>query len=49
VERVAAAGTPHEVYRYTTGHGSLDIDEEVRQIRTVLAFLGRQVPGLRPL
>jgi dipeptidyl aminopeptidase/acylaminoacyl peptidase len=49
VDRVAAAGTPHEVYRYTTGHGSLDIDEEIRQIRTVLDFLGRQVPGLRPL
>ena len=49
VDRVAAAGTPHEVYRYTTGHGSLDIDEEIRQIRTILDFLRRQVPGLRPL
>ena len=48
-EPYAAAGTPHEVYRYATGHGSLDIDEEIRQIRTVLDFLGRQVPGLRPL
>jgi len=27
----------------TTGHGSLDLDEEVRQIRTVLDFLARQV------
>jgi dipeptidyl aminopeptidase/acylaminoacyl peptidase len=49
VDRVAAAGTPHEVYRYTTGHGSLDIDEEIRQIRTILDFLRRQVPGLRPV
>jgi dipeptidyl aminopeptidase/acylaminoacyl peptidase len=49
VDRVAAAGTLHDVYRYTTGHGSLDIDEEIRQIRTVLDFLGLQVPGLRQL
>ena len=46
VERIDAAGKPHEVYRYTTGHGSLDNDEEVRQIRTILDFLQREVPGL---
>jgi len=48
VDRLAVAGKPHEVYRYTTGHGSLDIDEEVRQIRAVLDFLQREVPGLLP-
>ena len=47
VDLIAGAGKPHEVYRYTTGHGSLDIDEEVRQIRTILDFLHREVPGLR--
>jgi dienelactone hydrolase len=46
VDRVAAAGTPHEVYRYATGHGSLDVEEEVRQLRAILAFLHREVPGL---
>ena len=46
IDRVAAAGVRHEVYRYTTGHGSLDTDEEVRQIRTILDFLEREVPGL---
>jgi dipeptidyl aminopeptidase/acylaminoacyl peptidase len=46
VDRVAAAGVPHEVYRYTTGHGSLDTDEEVRQIAAILEFLRREVPGL---
>jgi len=49
VDRLAGAGKPHEVYRYTTGHGSLDIDEEVRQIRAVLDFLQREVPGLQPV
>jgi dipeptidyl aminopeptidase/acylaminoacyl peptidase len=48
VDRVAEAGKRYDVYRYTTGHGSLDTDEEVRQIRTILAFLEREVPGLRP-
>ena len=46
VDRVAAAGTPHEVYRYATGHGSNDVDEEVRQLGAVLDFLRRRVPGL---
>jgi dipeptidyl aminopeptidase/acylaminoacyl peptidase len=46
VDEIAAAGTPHEVYRYTTGHGSHDVDEEVRQIAAILDFLRQQVPGL---
>jgi acetyl esterase/lipase len=46
VDRIAANGTPHEVYRYATGHGSLDVDEEVRQLRAILSFLQREVPGL---
>ena len=49
VDRLASAGKPHEVYRYTTGHGSLDLDEEVRQLRAVLDFLQREVPGLQPV
>jgi dipeptidyl aminopeptidase/acylaminoacyl peptidase len=46
VDRIATGGKRHEVYRYTTGHGSLDTDEDVRQIRTILRFLLREVPGL---
>jgi dipeptidyl aminopeptidase/acylaminoacyl peptidase len=46
VERIAAAGGRHEVYRYATGHGSNDTDETVRQIRAILGFLQREVPGL---
>jgi dipeptidyl aminopeptidase/acylaminoacyl peptidase len=46
VDRIAAAGKPHQVYRFTAGHGSHDLDEEVRQIGTILEFLREQVPGL---
>lgn len=41
-----AAGKPHEVYLYSTGHGSLDTDEAVRQHRVILDFLQANVPGL---
>jgi dipeptidyl aminopeptidase/acylaminoacyl peptidase len=46
IDRMAAAGKPHQVYRFTTGHGSFVADEDVRQIREVLDFLHREVPGL---
>jgi len=46
VERIAAKGIPHEVVTFGTGHGSFDIDEEVRQQRHILDFLKRYVPGL---
>ncbi len=46
VERLEARGHPHEVYVFPTGHGSFDVDERVRQIRTILDFLARHVPGV---
>jgi dipeptidyl aminopeptidase/acylaminoacyl peptidase len=46
VDRLAARGHPHEVYLFSTGHGSFDIDEEIRQQRTILAFLAANVPGV---
>jgi dipeptidyl aminopeptidase/acylaminoacyl peptidase len=46
VERIAAREVPHEVVTFATGHGSFDIDEEVRQQRRILDFLKRHVPGL---
>ena len=46
VERLDARGHPHEVYRYATGHSSFDLDERVRQMRLILDFLSRHVPGV---
>jgi dipeptidyl aminopeptidase/acylaminoacyl peptidase len=46
VDKLAARGHPHEVYLFSTGHGSHDIDEEIRQQRTILGFLARHVPGV---
>jgi dipeptidyl aminopeptidase/acylaminoacyl peptidase len=43
-DRLAARGHPHEVYRFPTGHSSFDVDERVRQVRTILDFLDRTVP-----
>ena len=48
VDRLAARGAEHEVYRYTTGHGSNDTDEEVRQQAAVIDFLRAKVSGPDP-
>ncbi len=37
----AAAGKPVEVYRFDAGHGSLVVDERVRQMRAELEFVAR--------
>jgi acetyl esterase/lipase len=47
VDKLAARGHPHEVYLFSTGHGSFDIEEEIRQQRAILAFLEHHVPGVR--
>jgi len=39
----AAAGTDVEVYRFDAGHGSLVVDERVRQMRAELAFVARHL------
>jgi dienelactone hydrolase len=36
-------GKPHEVYRFDAGHGSLVIDETIRQVETGLSFALRHV------
>jgi len=46
VEKLEARGHPHQVYVFPTGHSSFDVDERVRQIRTILDFLSRHVPGV---
>jgi hypothetical protein len=49
VDRLAARGHPHELYLFSTGHGSHDIDEEIRQQRVILDFLAEHVPGVTVL
>lgn len=46
VDRLAARGAEHEVVLFSTGHGSNDTDEEVRQQRAILDFLERHVARL---
>jgi hypothetical protein len=46
VDRLAARDHPHELYLFSTGHGSFDIDEEIRQQRVILDFLATHVPGV---
>jgi dipeptidyl aminopeptidase/acylaminoacyl peptidase len=46
VDRLRDRGHPHEVVLFGTGHGSYDIDEEVRQVRHILEFLAEHVPGV---
>jgi dienelactone hydrolase len=46
VERIRARGHPHELYVFATGHGSFDVEEEIRQQRVILAFLAQHVPGV---
>ncbi|MER5403656.1 prolyl oligopeptidase family serine peptidase [Streptomyces sp. NPDC002769] len=38
VDRLAARGAVHEVYRYDAGHGSLVVDERIKQVHLELAF-----------
>jgi dienelactone hydrolase len=44
---LAALTSPHEVYRFDAGHGSLVVDERVTQLRLELAFVARHL-GLAP-
>ncbi len=38
VARLAESGKVHEVYRYDAGHGSLVVEERIKQLRLELAF-----------
>jgi dipeptidyl aminopeptidase/acylaminoacyl peptidase len=42
-ERLKALGKTHEVYRYDAGHGSLVVDERIKQLRLELAFARRHL------
>ncbi|MBZ6194245.1 prolyl oligopeptidase family serine peptidase [Streptomyces olivaceus] len=45
VERLEARGAAHEVYRYDAGHGSLVVEERIKQVRLELDFAARHLPG----
>jgi dipeptidyl aminopeptidase/acylaminoacyl peptidase len=41
--RLTELGKDHEVYRFDAGHGSLVVDERVRQMRVELEFVARRL------
>ncbi|GAA3726876.1 S9 family peptidase [Streptomyces tremellae] len=45
VERLAARGAVHEVYRYDAGHGSLVVEERIKQVRLELEFAAKHLAG----
>jgi dipeptidyl aminopeptidase/acylaminoacyl peptidase len=49
VERLKARNHPHELYLFSTGHSSFDIDERIRQLGVALDYLSKTVPGVERL
>ncbi|MFF2134959.1 prolyl oligopeptidase family serine peptidase [Streptomyces sp. NPDC058193] len=47
VERLAGRGAVHEVYRYDAGHGSLVVEERIKQVRLELDFTLRHLGPAR--
>ncbi|MET9671943.1 prolyl oligopeptidase family serine peptidase [Streptomyces sp. NPDC006482] len=47
VDRLAARDAVHEVYRYDAGHGSLVVEERIKQVALDLAFAAKHL-GTRP-
>ena len=45
VDALRAQAGDVELYEYGTGHSSFVIDEEVRQMRLILEYLAKRVPG----
>ncbi|MFD9637256.1 S9 family peptidase [Streptomyces violascens] len=45
VDRLVARGARHEVYRYDAGHGSLVVEERIKQVRLELDFASRHLAG----
>ncbi|MGW0559944.1 prolyl oligopeptidase family serine peptidase [Streptomyces sp. NPDC003016] len=43
VDRLAARGAVYEVYRYDAGHGSLVVEERIKQVRLELEFAARHL------
>ncbi|WP_103511098.1 prolyl oligopeptidase family serine peptidase [Streptomyces sp. SM13] len=45
VDRLAARDAVHEVYRYDAGHGSLVVEERIKQVRLELEFTLKHLGG----
>ncbi|MEO3972437.1 prolyl oligopeptidase family serine peptidase [Streptomyces sp. CAU 1734] len=45
VDRLAARGAVHEVYRYDAGHGSLVVEERIKQVGMEIAFAAAHLGG----
>jgi acetyl esterase/lipase len=45
VARLVDLGKPHEVYRFDAGHGSLVVEERIKQLRLELAFAEKHLAG----
>ncbi|MFJ5138126.1 prolyl oligopeptidase family serine peptidase [Streptomyces sp. NPDC088707] len=45
VDRLKARGAVHEVYRYDAGHGSLVVEERIKQVGLDLAFAAKHLGG----
>lgn len=43
MKRLETRGATHEVYRYDAGHGSLVVDERIKQVRLELEFVERHL------
>ncbi|MFF7359964.1 prolyl oligopeptidase family serine peptidase [Streptomyces sp. NPDC008125] len=48
VDRLKARGAVHEVYRYDAGHGSLVVEERIKQVGLELDFALRHLPKPTP-
>ncbi|MEU8886974.1 prolyl oligopeptidase family serine peptidase [Streptomyces sp. NPDC048442] len=45
VDRLVERGAVHEVYRYEAGHGSLVVEERIKQVRLEIDFVRRHLKG----
>ncbi|MCX0244661.1 S9 family peptidase [Streptomyces drozdowiczii] len=48
VDRLKDRDAVHEVYRYDAGHGSLVVEERIKQVRLELDFARRHLSGVSP-
>jgi acetyl esterase/lipase len=49
VKRLEELGKAHEVYRYDAGHGSLVVDEQIKQLEVEIAFLANTIGTPPPI
>ena len=49
VDRLKARGHTHELYLYSTGHSSFDVEQRISQLKVVLDYLSKTVPSVRRL